>query len=47
MDICRLLLYEVLNMPCKYVKFQNLGPFHTPFCNKIAIFFIAINNPKR
>jgi hypothetical protein len=31
LDICLVLSFQVLTMPSKYTKFQNLGPFYTPF----------------
>jgi len=39
LNICLILLFQVLNMPSKYGKFRNLGHLQTPFQYKIPIFF--------
>ena len=40
MDICLVLSFQVLTMPSKYTKFQNLGRFYTPFVRPSRRYYV-------
>jgi hypothetical protein len=40
LDICLVLSCQVLTMPSKYTKFQNLGLFYTPFVRPSRRYYV-------